>query len=143
MKGTRTQRKHEIKGLNSCSQSMNLQLKKMNILKFGAMMICLLDYQNIPSVYVLHIHFQSSLLQHTSLNNKELNNRWLVSYNTHILYVANTIFNIIIQLQEKLISNYKDKYILFMCITNYAKTTLSNLKEKIRRKTLNVIQFKN
>ena len=76
---------------------MNLQLKKMNILKFGAMMICLLDYQNIPSVYVLHIHFQSSLLQHTSLNNKELNNRWLVSYNTHILYVANTIFNIIIQ----------------------------------------------
>ena len=40
MKGTRTQRKHEIKGLNSCSQSMNLQLKKMNILKFGAMMIC-------------------------------------------------------------------------------------------------------
>lgn len=35
MKGTRTQRQHEIKRLNSCSQGMNLQLKKMNILKFG------------------------------------------------------------------------------------------------------------
>lgn len=77
MKGTRTQSQHEMKGLTSCSQGMNLQLKKMNILKFGAMMICLLNYQNIPSVYVLHIHFQSSLLQHISLYNKELNNRWL------------------------------------------------------------------
>lgn len=57
MKGTRTQRQHEIKGLNSCSQGMNLQLKKMNILKFGAMMICLLNYQNIPSVYVLTYSF--------------------------------------------------------------------------------------
>lgn len=50
---------------------MNLQLKKTNTLKFGAEMICLLDYQGILPAYMLHICFQSSLLQGISLNNQE------------------------------------------------------------------------
>lgn len=85
---------------------------------------------------MLHIHFQSSFLQHTSLNNKELNNRWLVPSNTHILYVANIILNITpvagkinIQLQKQNI---------FMCITKYEKQPSLNYKNE-RKNFLNTL----
>lgn len=61
MKGSRTQRQHEIKGLNPCLQGMNLQLKKMNTLKSGVAMIGLLDYQGGPAVSVLRMSSKQSL----------------------------------------------------------------------------------
>lgn len=50
-----------MKGLDSCSQGMNLELKKMNTLKFGVAKIWLLDCQAIPPAYMLHICFQNGL----------------------------------------------------------------------------------